>query len=558
MQLPLLFTSMTLAAGICAQAQNTSPYWSLVGNSNASNTTSKLGTTNSVNLRLFTNNAERLRIDTLGRVGIGTTTPAASFDLRSTSGLLARFTGGSKMYMALYEGSTQRGYFGSFAGNAEDVDFGTNTANTSGSVHLTTKAVPRLTVDSAGNVGIGTPMPQARLHVNIATATPLLRATVDGQTKLYMGSSGGLSIGTGVAAPGNGLYVAGNVGIGTNTPAYPLDVASPSATYVIQAKSTFFGTGSKTAVYAYSANSPGFGYGVEAEGGYKGVSGIGVGGNRTGESYGVYGYASGVIGAGKRYGIYGYAHGGNFNAAGYFSGDVWAITYNTISDRKFKQDIQPVEHGLEQVLKLKPAVYTFKAGEFKGMHLPEGRQLGLIADEVKEVFPELVQQAVHPAEYDKDDRTKVITPEVKYEGVNYQGLIPVLIAAVQEQQQQIKNQQAQNEALQVEVTELRKMVLEMKNGRNSPVTVTSAYLEQNIPNPVTVTTTIRYSVPQTVTSARLILTNAKGQVIKTISLSNRGSGQVSLNTAALTAGTYNYTLWVDGKQADTKRLIITK
>src|SRR2546423_10551092 len=56
-------------------AQNTSPYWSLAGNSTASNTTSKLGTTNAVNLRLFTKNLERVRIDTLGRVAIGTTAP---------------------------------------------------------------------------------------------------------------------------------------------------------------------------------------------------------------------------------------------------------------------------------------------------------------------------------------------------------------------------------------------------------------------------------------------------------------------------------------------------
>src|SRR6476661_9956928 len=96
-----------------ASAQNTSPYWSLAGNSNASNSTSKLGTTNAVNLRLYTKNVERVRIDTLGRVGIGTTTAAAPLDLRSSSNLLARFNGGSQMYMGLYENSTQRGYIGS-------------------------------------------------------------------------------------------------------------------------------------------------------------------------------------------------------------------------------------------------------------------------------------------------------------------------------------------------------------------------------------------------------------------------------------------------------------
>jgi hypothetical protein len=90
------------------------------------------------------------------------------------------------------------------------------------------------------------------------------------------------------------------------------------------------------------------------------------------------------------------------------------------------------------------------------------------------------------------------------------------------------------------------------------VNLTSAYLEQNTPNPTGGTTSIRYYVPITATSARLTLTNANDQVVKTVSLSNRGKGQVSLNTQALAAGTYHYTLYVDGNAADTKRLLITR
>src|SRR5437868_11605510 len=60
--------------------------WNLTGNSNI-DTSSILGTTNSTALRIFTKRAERLHIDTLGRIGIGTALPNASalLDLTSTN-----------------------------------------------------------------------------------------------------------------------------------------------------------------------------------------------------------------------------------------------------------------------------------------------------------------------------------------------------------------------------------------------------------------------------------------------------------------------------------------
>src|SRR5437879_6091767 len=71
---------------IYANAQNASPYWSVAGNSNAT-TSSKLGTTNSIPLRLYTKNLERMRIDTGGRVGIGTTAPGSQLQINSASGV---------------------------------------------------------------------------------------------------------------------------------------------------------------------------------------------------------------------------------------------------------------------------------------------------------------------------------------------------------------------------------------------------------------------------------------------------------------------------------------
>src|SRR5881275_2115824 len=83
--------------------QHASAQWSLTGNSNASNTTSKLGTTNAVNLRLYTKNSERLRIDTLGNIGIGTTTIGSRLTVNSASGaspLKVQINSATKLYMS--------------------------------------------------------------------------------------------------------------------------------------------------------------------------------------------------------------------------------------------------------------------------------------------------------------------------------------------------------------------------------------------------------------------------------------------------------------------------
>ena len=139
-----------------------------------------------------------------------------------------------------------------------------------------------------------------------------------------------------------------------------------------------------------------------------GVSGSSSGTTTESTRFSVYGQASGAAYA---YGVCGTASGGaSCNAAGYFSGDVWASTYNVISDRKFKTDIALVKNSVSQIMKLKPSTYTFKPESIEAMNLPVGNQIGLIADEVNQVYPTLVNSAVQPATH-AQQRAVVITPQ---------------------------------------------------------------------------------------------------------------------------------------------------
>jgi hypothetical protein len=101
-------------------------------------------------------------------VGIGTTTPAAKLDIRSNTNYVAQFNGTTAMYIGIFENDIYRGYWGSYAGAAEDVDFGTGAGNGTGKLHLTIQASPKLTIDPTGNVGIGTITPTSKLLINNA------------------------------------------------------------------------------------------------------------------------------------------------------------------------------------------------------------------------------------------------------------------------------------------------------------------------------------------------------------------------------------------------------
>lgn len=72
----------------------------------------------------------------------------------------------SSLWWGFFENALYRGYLGSYSGKNEDVDFGTGDSNPLGSVHLVIGAVPKVTVDSVGHMGIGTRFPKSELQIN--------------------------------------------------------------------------------------------------------------------------------------------------------------------------------------------------------------------------------------------------------------------------------------------------------------------------------------------------------------------------------------------------------
>ncbi len=93
------------------------------------------------------------------------------------------------------------------------------------------------------------------------------------------------------------------------------------------------------------------------------------------------------------------------------TGDIAAANFNSTSDISLKGNIKIIEDPIKKILQLNGVTFNWKENQKPS--------IGVIAQELEEVLPELVSQG-----------------DIK--SVNYNGLIGVLIEAVKEQQKQIE------------------------------------------------------------------------------------------------------------------------
>ncbi|MBN2226859.1 MAG: tail fiber domain-containing protein [candidate division Zixibacteria bacterium] len=90
------------------------------------------------------------------------------------------------------------------------------------------------------------------------------------------------------------------------------------------------------------------------------------------------------------------------------------------SDRRWKNHIAPIENALQTVTSLQGVSYEWNRDEYADMNFPDGRQIGLIAQDVEQVLPEIVS-----------------TGEDGFKSIDYARLVALLTEAVKTQQTQI-------------------------------------------------------------------------------------------------------------------------
>jgi hypothetical protein len=133
-----------------------------------------------------------------------------------------------------------------------------------------------------------------------------------------------------------------------------------------------------------------------------------------------------------------YAGEGSFTGDMTIGGDVVVS-----SDARLKSNIVSLGSTLSRLLLIDGKSYTM---------IKDGKQkIGVLAQEIKEVFPELVSE---------DDNEML--------AVNYQGLVPVLINALKEQQSEIeilKEQESKLANQQLEIDELKELVKQLASDK---------------------------------------------------------------------------------------------
>ena len=354
-----------------------------------------------------TANSERMRIDSAGNVGIGTTSPSEklhvaggfvyNYGAQNVSGFKHQNSGGGHVVIL----NANDSYAQVYTTTSSPLVFGTSNAE-------------RMRITSTGNVGIGTTSPDTKLMVSgeilsensnggyfVSTRVP---SSSSRPTLNFYGSALDINYVTGYAGGGAStamtILSGGNVGIGVTGPSATLQVESVGGNggggdtdYQILAKNSTTSTSQQSTL---GAIHPGDGYANLNLG--SNVSGLKfwhISKRTSASSHRIEMYYN----SGTFVNLYTFETNGTFTA----TGDIVAY-----SDKRLKSNIKTLDGS--KVLKMRGV--SFEKDGKKGS--------GVIAQELEKVAPELVHN------------------ELEYKGVAYGNLVGYLIEAIKELELRVK------------------------------------------------------------------------------------------------------------------------
>jgi len=415
-------------------------------------------------IRFNPGSSEKMRINSSGNVGIGTTNPTEKLHVAGVAQIL---DDGSRGRITFQISSTQNDLYSTTTA----FDDYRNLRLSSNELILSSGGTTeRMRITSGGNVGIGTTSPSEKLHIDgnirltngngFTTANSIVRqinshagsanqfqiASIDFLTSDFV--DGGTIVLKTNGYSGNTermrITSAGNVGIGTTTPFSnaKLQIRPSSDVNIAFQPSNGLSNGGKINAFDDAAsvnvnlefNGLNLGFKTNESERMRITSGGDVFVGRTANWVAVgTDKGLGLFSSGAVYSVVENDNAALFsrrssngdlilfrrdtNTVGSISVTTTLTSYNVTSDYRLKQDFKNF-NGLELLSKIKVYDYAWK--------VDNSRMNGVIAHELQEVVPYAVTG-------EKDGE--------QMQQVDYSKLVPILVQAIQEQQQQIKELQ---------------------------------------------------------------------------------------------------------------------
>ena len=268
--------------------------------------------------------------------------------------------------------------------------------------------------------------------------------------------------------------------------------------------------------------------------------------------------------------------------------------WSDVSDGRFKKNVKENVPGIDFINKLKPVTYNLDAGGIKrfitSMNDEENPDLKAQEEKEKIIHSGFIAQDVEKAAQELGyDFSGVDAPKNENDlyGLRYAEFVVPLVKAVQELDQnddvmisrladvQMENEilKSKNEILENKNEELEARLEKLESAIQNPQSAmddgfgklstdnqqpATPLLGQNIPNPLHNSTVIPFRIPQNCTEASImIMETATGRVVEVIPVTCDET-HVTINAATLAGGSYTYTLYVDGRIIDTKKMELIK
>ena len=237
---------------------------------------------------------------------------------------------------------------------------------------------------------------------------------------------------------------------------------------------------------------------------------------------------------------------------------------------------QFLRKGMESVSRAKDQTDEEKAEDAKRKKTYEGylkekskiRYTGFVAQEV--------EQAAEQSDFEFSGVVKPSHDQDHYT-LRYAEFVVPLVKGMQEQQEVIEDLEVkvkeidqlkkENKSQQQRIDKLEALVQQLLSNKKEDNEKGFSYilplenkamLSQNRPNPFDQNTVIDYFIPAGYKDAKIQVTSADGKELGVVDILEAGQGQVTIRTKAYPAGTYYYSLLLDGELFETKRMVLTR